>query len=131
MREHEVAQTILEQMNGIDRNLVWCMGVKSPTVTRREGTLGGLMFDVSGLSFKGRVYIELDPSDTYIVTLVVPKKRLETYPIRRMATTWEQVSRHEQVYVEDLMPLLESLVENRSGKRQTPEEMPVVNENNA
>jgi len=91
-----IARTIYTQMLQIDRNLVGCMGVRKPTACAN-----GLTFSVNGLSFKGQVTITLNGKDLYDVVLTTPRSK-------------KVVSTHNDIFVEDLMPLLESLVENRS-----------------
>ncbi|HBI01740.1 MAG TPA: hypothetical protein DDY18_08990 [Flavobacterium sp.] len=112
MDNKTVANTIWTQMKEIDRNLCMCMGVQALTVIEQ-----GLQFKVNGLSFKGYVQIVLTPADLYEVKFLKAKRTqnqaLKQIGIKSFDTTLEVVSLTGGIYVEDLMPLLESFVENR------------------
>ncbi len=108
----EIANTIWAQMKTIDTNLCMCMGVQKLAIIEN-----GLQFNVNGLSFKGIVKIQLNGADLYDVTFVKVKrtldKELQAVGIKRYNETLVTEQEHKDVYVEDLMTLLETVVENR------------------
>jgi hypothetical protein len=111
----EIGNTVWTQMNTIDRNLVWCMGTKNPTAIEN-----GLRFQVNGLSFKGTVEITLNGKDLYDVKFLkcVRKQNpeMKALGLKVMDTVLTLQSEVNDVYAEDLMPLLESKVENRKAQ---------------
>jgi hypothetical protein len=111
----EIAKTIWTQMNKIDRNLVWCMGTCKPTAIE-----SGLEIHVSGLSFKGIVRIVLNGSDLYDIALVKPVKRISQrhldLGIKKYETDYVVQKTIQDIFVEDLMPVLEQEVESRQTK---------------
>ena len=112
MDNKTIANTIWQQMKAIDQNLCMCMGVHALTVIDN-----GLQFKVNGLSFKGVVQIVLTPKDLYKITFLKPVRKqnqhLKQLGIKSFDTTLEVHSLTGEVYVEDLMPILEQTVENR------------------
>lgn len=108
-----IAQEIWSQMNVIDRNLVWCMGT-----TRPKTIENGLQFNVGGFSFKGFVQITLNGADLYDVKFVKSTRKqnpiAKELGVRFFDTTTEVYKEFNNVFVEDLMPLLEEIVEKRS-----------------
>lgn len=88
MTDIQVATTILNQMRVMDQNLCWCMGVTKPTAIK-----SGLEFKVSGLRYRGKVQIILNGKDLYDVKV--------------------GKAMHKDIFVEDLMPLLEMEVERQ------------------
>ena len=109
----EIAQTIWTQMNAIDRNLMWCMGVHKPVVIQ-----DGIQFQVKGLSFKGVVQITLNGGDLYDIKFIKPIRTqnqvAKKLGVKMFDVTNELVDEVNNVYVEDLMGILEEKVENRS-----------------
>ena len=64
----QIAQTILEQIRYFDRSALMAWGAKSfCALSENKQRVGGLSFQVNGLSHKGWVTIELDWMDTYTV----------------------------------------------------------------
>lgn len=114
MDNKAIASEIWNQMKVFDKNLCMCMGVSGLTAINR-----GLQFKVSGLSFKGFVEVTLNGKDLYDVRFIkaVRKQNLEAKKVglKMFNTTLETVSGFNDVFAEDLMPLLESVVENREG----------------
>lgn len=62
--------------------------------------LGGLVFTVSGLKFKGQVMIRLAPNDTYIVEIG-----------KLVKGEWEAKIQKDEVYVDELHSTIDDLVE--------------------
>ncbi len=91
----EIANNIWNQMKAIDLNLVMCMGVNSPLVVEN-----GLRFKVRGLTFKGFIEITLNGKDLYDIHCFTKRKE--------KVFTKHQLN---DIYVEDLMPILEGIVE--------------------
>lgn len=114
MTNKQIATTIWEQMRALDLNLCMCMGVQKLTVIEN-----GLEFTVNGLSFKGKVQITLNGKDLYDVKLVKPTRKqnqtLKEAGIKSFDIVNKPVAEFNDVFVEDLMPLLEDQVENRKG----------------
>jgi len=112
MDNKTIANTIWSQMKAIDANLCMCMGVKNLTIMEN-----GLQFKVNGLAFKGLVQIVLTPADLYTVKFIKMKRHCYINDldagIKRYVNLPEVVSVTGEVYVEDLMPLLERTVEGR------------------
>lgn len=109
----EIANTIWTQMKAMDSNLCMCMGITGLAVIDR-----GLEFKVSGLSFKGTVQIVLNGGDLYDVRLVKITKKLnkdiqKQYGIKKYDMIAEVLKETKDVFVDDLMPLLENQIENR------------------
>ncbi len=64
----QIAQTILDQINYFDRSALMAWGAKSfCSLSETKERIGGLSFQVNGLTHKGWVTIELDWMDTYTV----------------------------------------------------------------
>ena len=116
MDNKTIANTIWQQMKTIDKNLCMCMGVQSLTIID-----GGLQFKVNGLSFKGVVQITLNGKDLYNVSFLKQKrKRIQNELLKSIGSNLCSykteniiVESFEDVFVEDLMPLLERVVEKR------------------
>lgn len=102
MTNQQIANEILRQMKALDLNLMHCMGFHAPKVIEQ-----GLAFKVNGLSFKGLIEVRLNASDLYDITLTPSNKR-SGGPIRTF----------NGVYFDELMPLLETEVENRDTRSQ-------------
>jgi hypothetical protein len=66
--------------------------------------LGGLVFTVNGLKFKGQVMIRLAPSDTYVVEIG-----------KLVKGTWTPKTQKEDIYCEDLHQTIDDLVEGTMG----------------
>ena len=107
-----IAKTILEQMKAMDMNLLMCMGFQKPVALER-----GLRFKVNGFSHKGLVEITLNGADLYDVKLIkLSRKQNQTAKalgVIKFDLHSEVVELIEDVFVEDLMPILESKVEKR------------------
>ncbi len=101
-----LAETIIEQINTIDRFALMAYGAKEfvrlPESFEYKNTkyLGGLKFKVNGLKHKGYVLILLNAMDEYEVV---------TYKIRKLA--FIEVEHRTGVYAEDLVNVLDALVE--------------------
>lgn len=108
--QQTVGQIIWEQMRILDMNLIWCMGVKKPTLIEN-----GLRFTVNGLAFKGEVEITLNASDLYDVRFnkVGRKlnKELSVVGVKIYDTVKTEMDFVGGVFVEDLMKVLEWKVE--------------------
>ena len=107
----EIANTIWNQMNTIDKSLVWAMGTSKPTIIE-----SGLQFNVKGLTFKGTVQVILDQgNDTYVVKFIKNKRvrceMAKSLGVTKYNTHLETVGEFKEVYVETLMPLLDNYVE--------------------
>jgi len=64
----QIARTILNQIKYQDKSALMAWGAKSfCSLSETESTIGGLSFQVNGLTHKGWVTIKLDWSDTYTV----------------------------------------------------------------
>ncbi|MDB0011509.1 hypothetical protein N9E20_01725 [Crocinitomicaceae bacterium] len=64
----QIAQTILNQIKFQDRSALMAWGAKSfCSLSENKKRVGGLSFQVNGLTHKGWVTIELDWLDTYTV----------------------------------------------------------------
>jgi len=112
MDNKTIANTIWTQMKAIDQNLCMCMGVKNLTIIEN-----GLQFKVNGLAFKGLVQITLNGKDLYDVKFLKMKRHYYVNDldagIKRYVNLPEVASSQNDLYVEDLMPYLESKVEGR------------------
>lgn len=112
MGNKEIANTIWSQMKAIDTNLCMCMGVKNLCAVE-----SGLEFKVSGLSFKGIIQIKLNGKDLYDVSFIKPVRKqnkvAKDLGVKMFDTSFETVKSFNDVYVDDLMPLLEENVESR------------------
>ena len=120
MTDKQVANEIWRQMNAIDRNLVWCMGTKKPTIIKQ-----GLQFDVSGYSFKGRVEVVLNAKDLYDVTLKKPYRHYyvnELYGKKQYIIQYTTHKVLNDVYFDDLMMALELWIENKEIKNENAEQ---------
>lgn len=128
MQNKEIADTIWYQMRAIDKNLVMCMGVTKLCVIEQ-----GLQFNVNGLSFKGMIKITLNWRDTYDVEFL---KLERSYYVagepnnygrgKRYVNLPKQFKKFTDIYVEDLMPLLEREVENREKTNYAQDDSCVV-----
>ena len=100
-----VAQTILNQLKIMGTHDMMCWGVHALKAIK-EGQLsetphmGGLIFRVNGLKFKGQVFIKLTPLDLY---------QVEIGNLRKGSWTAKQTV--ENVFVDDLVQTIDSLVE--------------------
>lgn len=122
MSEHkEIAQTIRQQLIGMDMMATWAWGCKDwsavpsaqhePAARGKLGFnkhLGGLHFRVNGKTFKGHVYITLNGSDLYDIKAVTP--------IRTNRKTLAQSGGKlkiaiKDVFVADLINNLDSFIE--------------------
>lgn len=122
MSEHkEIAETIRQQLIGMDRMATWAWGCKDwsavpsaqhePAARGKLGFnkhLGGLHFRVNGKTFKGHVYITLNGSDLYDIKAVTP--------LRVNRKTFEQSGGKlkvalKDVFVTDLIAMLDSFIE--------------------
>ena len=102
----QVGKTIYEQMLTLGKIEVWSWGSHAYK-TFEEGQLselgnhlGGLMFQVDGQLFKGKVFVTLSPDDTYKIsfgTLRAGKLKLK--------------NSIEGIYVENLVYAIDSEVE--------------------
>lgn len=114
MDNKTIANTIWQQMKTLDRNLCMCMGVDKLTVIEN-----GLEFSVNGLSFKGKVQVVLNGKDLYDVILIKPTRKqneiAKAAGVKMFDTVNQTVAIFNDVFVEDLMPLLEDQVESRGG----------------
>jgi hypothetical protein len=64
----QIAQTILDQIKYSDKSALMAWGAKSfCALSENKTRVGGLSFQVNGLTHKGWVTIELDWLDTYTV----------------------------------------------------------------
>lgn len=64
----QIARTILNQIKNLDRNALMAWGANSfCSVSKSKTRVGGLSFQVNGLTHNGWVTIELDWLDTYTV----------------------------------------------------------------
>lgn len=66
--------------------------------------LGGLVFTVSGLLYKGQVMIRLAPNDTYVVEIG-----------KLVKGTWTPKTQTADIYCEDLHQTIDDLVEGTMG----------------
>jgi len=111
--KNQIGQTIWQQMNVIDRNLVWCMGVEKPTSIEN-----GLRFKVNGRSFKGLIEITLNGKDLYDVKLIKVARKQNQNAKALGVVKFDLVNETKEVvndlFVDQLMPLLEEKVESRS-----------------
>jgi len=114
MTSKVIAETIFHQMKTIDMNLMMCMGFHKPMVIE-----SGLQFKVNGLKHRGTVRIILNKAlDTYEIYLgkqkrVLNKNATDLIGRRVYTTTYPTVKTIKDVYVDDMMPLLEQEVEGR------------------
>jgi hypothetical protein len=71
----QIAQTILDQIRCLDRSALMAWGAKSfCSLSENKTRVGGLSFQVNGLTHKGWVTVELDWSDTYAVVFTNRKR---------------------------------------------------------
>ena len=88
------------------------MGASKPTIIEN-----GLQFNVSGLTFKGIVQITLNGKDLYDIKLVKAKRQqnqeLKALGINKYTTELVVQEEINDVFVEDMMGVLEMKVENR------------------
>jgi hypothetical protein len=107
-----IAQEIWSQMNAIDRNLVWCMGTNKPCTIPN-----GLQFNVQGSSFRGTVQITLNGADLYDICFIKNARKLNkqaaVHGLRVFDTHPEVVEKYENVFVSEMMDVLERTVESR------------------
>ncbi len=67
-KQQEIANTIISQINSLDRMALWAYGAKNYAyLGENETRNGGLQFQVNGLKHKGYVAIELTWSDEYTI----------------------------------------------------------------
>ena len=67
----EIANTIINQINAIDRFALGAYGAKNLIAYEEsERYDGGLSFDVNGLHFQGKVYVMLNWLDEYEIQFV-------------------------------------------------------------
>lgn len=67
----EIANTIINQINAIDRFALGAYGAKNfIAYEESERYDGGLSFDVNGLHFQGKVYVMLNWLDEYEIQFV-------------------------------------------------------------
>ena len=67
----EIANTIINQINAIDRFALGAYGAKNfIAYEESERYDGGLSFDVNGLNFQGKVYVMLNWLDEYEIRFV-------------------------------------------------------------
>ena len=108
----KTGQIIWDQMKTMDRNLVWCMGVHKTALIEN-----GLQFRVKGLSFKGIVEIRLNGRDLYDIKFIKAKRTLnqtaKELGVRMFDTSYETFKELNDIYFDQMMPLLEDVVENR------------------
>jgi hypothetical protein len=71
----QIAQTILNQIKYFDKSALMAWGAKSfCSLSENKTRVGGLSFQVNGLTHKGWVTIELDWLDTYTVVFTNRKR---------------------------------------------------------
>ncbi|TXD53647.1 hypothetical protein [Polaribacter sp. IC063] len=71
----QIAQTILNQIKCLDKSAVMAWGAKSfCSLSENKTRVGGLSFQVNGLTHKGWVTVELDWLDTYRVVFTNRKR---------------------------------------------------------
>ena len=67
----EIANTIINQINAIDRFALGAYGANNfIAYEESESYEGGLSFDVNGLHFQGKVYVMLNWLDEYEIQFV-------------------------------------------------------------
>jgi len=113
MNSRQVGQVIWDQMNAIDKNLVWCMGTNQVRIIDN-----GLQFKVKGFTFKGVVQIVLNfGNDTYTIKFLKMKRKqnqaAKELGVKIFDTSYETIKEFDGVYCDEMMSLLESVVENR------------------
>lgn len=112
MANKEIANTIWQQMRLIDSNLCMCMGVHKLIAIEN-----GLQFSVNGLSFKGLVQITVNGADLYDVRFIKPVRRQNNVAkelgVKLFDTTYETKFEINDVFVDELMEILEQKIENR------------------
>lgn len=113
MTDLQIANEIRNQMYTLDKNLCWCMGTKNLRVIKR-----GLRFDVNGLSFKGTVQISLTGADLYDISFIKVRKTKDMETCAKTGVTRfnhheEVFKKHEGIYFDQMMGILEQEVENR------------------
>jgi len=101
MTNHEIAKTIISQIQYADRSALMAWGAKKFVVQTN-----GVMFQVNGLKFKGHVIVTLTPADTYTV-------ELGKMNLRRNAKNpgWNTVAKIEDVYCDNLMEIIDGAIE--------------------
>lgn len=108
----QIAQTIWEQMKTMDGNLCMCMGVHKLQVIDN-----GVQFKVNGSSFKGLVQITLNGADLYDISFVKlarkQNKQAMAYGVRTFDISPEVVESYKDVFVDEMMDVLERTVESR------------------
>jgi hypothetical protein len=73
----QIAQTIINQIKFLDRSALMAWGAKSfCSLSENKNRVGGLSFQVNGLTHKGWVTIELDWLDTYTVIFTNKKREV-------------------------------------------------------
>lgn len=98
-----VAKTIVDQIKAMDFSALMAYGARDfVCLTQDASRRGGLMFKVSGLRHKGWVEINLTWADVY---------QVKTSRVRK----GERIYKDEQneVYFDDLVPVLDRFVEGR------------------
>lgn len=107
MSTMEIAKTILEQIKATDRAALMAWGARN-FVSMSEGTfeghgqLGGIMFMVNGLKFRGKVVIRLMASDTYTI---------ETGRIYK--GEWKRSRLVDDIYCDNLVDVIDALIEKK------------------
>lgn len=106
MTPHEVAVTILSQIRVLPvkgcqngTHAMMCWDFRNPMHGAQNGN-PGLVFQVNGLSHKGKVFVTLNSSDLYDI---------HTYKTRSKDTEWTLA--RSNVFVEDLAQFLDDIIE--------------------
>lgn len=94
----EIAKYILTVLR-MRANIVWSWGFSHPiALGESEEGEGGLLFNVDGFKFKGRVKIVLNWLDTFTVSLIDPHGK-----------TTEVI---DDVYIDNLISVIDNAVEH-------------------
>ena len=73
----QIARTILNQIKYLDKSALMAWGAKSfCSLSENKNRVGGLSFQVNGITHKGWVTIELDWLDTYNVIFTNKKREI-------------------------------------------------------
>ncbi len=106
MNSREIAQTILEQIKYLDHMALMAWGSKHLIALSSEDRpngkrqIGGLQMTVNGMKFRGQVLIRLMANDTYTIECGTLFK-----------TNWKMKHQLEDVYCEQLVEIIDSLIE--------------------
>jgi hypothetical protein len=101
-----VGQIILKQMQAINKPVLWSWGshayktFKQTDLPNLKPHLGGLLFRVKGYKHQGNVIVSLQSNDLYHIYIGQLRKGQMTIK-----------SEHADIYVEDLMDVLDQLIE--------------------